>query len=316
MMTRLLVRHPAPLPTESFFGYFLRLSEQNGYATPFSLLRLLGTKPQSSRRIRIDALARVANRHVSDLKLIETILESGHNFRLLGQSVSPQDLRLKTPALCPECVASTGFIEAHWDLKFMIGCPIHHHDLVAACPECNLPLRWFRRGLLECSCGAEILGVDLSPIPDETAALLGIIRCRALGIAPPSDTSLRLPTAELSAMTLRALLLIIRIIGKHRLMIDNPANCQDPKRVVGAAGAVLANFPLNFYELLRQIGERLPQIQSHSSVRRQYSAICTGLLKRLPIDSPDHTDFLRLPFWTSLLITGKREPWISSSLNG
>ena len=37
-----LVRHPRPHPTESLFGYILRLTEENGYPTPFSILSLIG----------------------------------------------------------------------------------------------------------------------------------------------------------------------------------------------------------------------------------------------------------------------------------
>ena len=224
------------------------------------------------------------------------ILEGGRTFRLLRQPVSARDLRLRMPALCPECVASEGFIEAHWDLAFMVGCPIHRCEVASSCPECKHPLRWFRRGLLECSCGAELRAVGLSPITDEVVALLEIIRRKTLGLAPPGETSPRLPTAELSAIGLRALLFIIRIIGQHRLMIDAPKDCDDPKHVLLAAAKVLANFPMNFYELLREIGERLPQNQSRPGVRRQFSSICTGLFKRPPVDSPEQTDFLRIAF--------------------
>ncbi len=37
-----LVRHPRPYPTESLFGYVLRLAEENGYRRPFSVLALMG----------------------------------------------------------------------------------------------------------------------------------------------------------------------------------------------------------------------------------------------------------------------------------
>src|SRR5208283_4872180 len=45
MTIPLLVRHPAPFPTESLFGYILRLSEENGYTTPWSLLLLAQMGP-------------------------------------------------------------------------------------------------------------------------------------------------------------------------------------------------------------------------------------------------------------------------------
>jgi len=40
MSMPLLVRHPAPKPTESLLGYVLRVSEGNGYSSPWSVYRL------------------------------------------------------------------------------------------------------------------------------------------------------------------------------------------------------------------------------------------------------------------------------------
>ncbi|RZU40778.1 TniQ protein [Edaphobacter modestus] len=45
--------------------------------------------------------------------------------RLLGQEVNPKHLLFTTAKVCPECVAEKKFIEAHWDLKLMVGCPVH-----------------------------------------------------------------------------------------------------------------------------------------------------------------------------------------------
>ncbi len=288
--------HPPPFPTESLRGYVLRLSEENGYVTPWALLNLLGMK-YSNGALSIDVLARITNRPICELRRIDTSQGSDHS-RLLGQSVPPVYLRLRiAPNLCPECVATAGFIERHWDLAFMVGCPIHHHDLTSCCPECNRPLGWFRRGLLECSCGATIRAAGLPPIPDEEADLLDIIRCKALGLAPPGDTFSRLPTAELSAMNLHALLFIIRTIGKHRLLIDSPEDCGSHKRLVRAAARVLTSFPTNFYELLQDIGERLPHCQYQTGVRHQYDSIYRALFFKCPsVDYPERTDFLRIAF--------------------
>src|SRR5271157_925506 len=49
MTAPLLVRHSAPFPTESLFGYILRLSEENGYTTPWSLFLLAQIRQHEAR---------------------------------------------------------------------------------------------------------------------------------------------------------------------------------------------------------------------------------------------------------------------------
>ena len=67
-----LVRHPRPYPTESLFGYLLRLAEENGYPTPHHILALIGNRDYQflSRRIPLPKLARVAHRDLCELERI------------------------------------------------------------------------------------------------------------------------------------------------------------------------------------------------------------------------------------------------------
>ena len=61
MTTPLLVRHPAPFPTESLLGYILRLTEVNGYTTPWSLFLLAQIRQHEARStgMKVAKLARV-----------------------------------------------------------------------------------------------------------------------------------------------------------------------------------------------------------------------------------------------------------------
>lgn len=63
MSTPLLVRHPAPQPTEGLRGYVLRLAQDNGYRSPWNVFCLAGMKQHEARdtRIRIGKLAKVCN---------------------------------------------------------------------------------------------------------------------------------------------------------------------------------------------------------------------------------------------------------------
>src|ERR1035438_594813 len=143
----LLVRHPAPRPTESLVGYVLRLSEVNGYNSMWSLYDLAGLKQSEVRTcgFKLEKLAAIANRSSSELHHIgfSAPLNKPRWARLLGHQVVPTDLKILTPGLCPLCVAEMGFIEAHWHLTLMVGCPIHGCIPATFCPECGKRLRLF-----------------------------------------------------------------------------------------------------------------------------------------------------------------------------
>ncbi len=70
--TPLLVRHPAPFPTESLLGYILRLSEENGYTTPWSLLLLAQIRQHEAQSsgMKVAKLAQICNRPQNELQSI------------------------------------------------------------------------------------------------------------------------------------------------------------------------------------------------------------------------------------------------------
>src|SRR5580704_854594 len=149
MTTSLLVRHPAPFPTESLVGYVLRLTEENGYASPWSLYSLAGLNQSEIRTsgFKLEKLAGIINRPASELESIGYFAPRNRPrwARLLGHCLVPADLNIVNPGLCPRCVAEKGFIEAHWHLTLMVGCPVHECMTALCCPKCGKRLRLFRR---------------------------------------------------------------------------------------------------------------------------------------------------------------------------
>ena len=218
MTTPLLVRHPAPFLTESLFGYILRLSEENGYTTPWSLLLLAQIRQHEARStgIQVAKLAQVSNRPQTELESISYRWpgDRPRSCRLLGHLLTPWELVVTRPKLCPECVAEKGFIEAHFDLALMTGCPVHSRSLLSRCPGCMKPLRWFRPGLLECHCGASLRNADLPAISGAEADLLDIMRRKTLGLAAGRDYASGLPGSYLEVHESPATAVIGRDAGK------------------------------------------------------------------------------------------------------
>jgi hypothetical protein len=289
-----LVRHPPPNPTESLFGYVLRLAEENGYRSPYSVLVLMGVGKHQLRNLRLPLreLARIAHRELCDLERIAYQYSDPPHYRILDHPVGLPDLkRLGRVSLCPECVQSAGFVEAHWDLELMIGCPVHRCRLLSRCPKCHLGLRRMRPGQLECNCGAMFTRVE-SILPDDEAELLEIIRCKVLGLPVPRESSTGIPVSQLSALSLRGLLSLFRTLARFHLQLKSVKQIDDPQNVVSAAAFALRSFPANFHKLLWTIGEQHVPKQCGGGVRTQFRHVYSSLFNYTSGDSRGTRDFL------------------------
>jgi len=300
MTTPLLVRHPAPFRTESLFGYILRLSEENGYTTPWSLLLHAQIRQHEARSsgMKVAKLAQVCNRPHTELQSISYRWPGDHlrSCRLLGHLLTPWELAVTRPRLCPECVAEKGFIEAHFDLALMAGCPVHRRSLLCRCPGCMNPLRWFRPGLLECHCGTSLRNVSLTAISEAEADLLDIMRRKILGLAAGRDYDSRLPSSHLEVMRLQPLLSVVAMLGRRRMIVDQDSDRRNPRRIVSAAASVLADWPTNFFRLLRGIPENRPTDSSTGVARGRLGGIYRSLLNLQRIMPTERVDFLRIAF--------------------
>jgi hypothetical protein len=275
------------------------LAEENGYASPWSVYRLAGLKQSEIRTsgFKLEKLAAIINRPASELESIRYSAPPNQPrwARLFGHSLVPTDLNILNPGLCPRCVAEKEFIEAHWHLTLMVGCPVHECITALCCPKCGKRLRLFRRGLLECGCGGNLMDCMLPPLPKADAALLDILRLKVLGMPANDENPLSLPWDQLISMNLRSMLLVVRAMGRHRLIADGSTSLEDDRQLISAAARVLLDWPKNFIALLLDIGKRL-QPSGRGGVRKQFEPIYCALFKNGAINPSQQTDFLRVAF--------------------
>jgi hypothetical protein len=295
----MLLRHPGPKSTESLLGYVLRLSEENGYESPWRVHELAGLKQSETRTtgIKIKKLATIARCPASELDEIAFGPSADHPrwARLLGHPLVPTDLIITKPKLCPQCVAEKGFIEAHWHLELMAACPIHQRVALSTCPKCGDRLSWFRPGLLECKCGGNLQECEPHSISESEAGLLDLIRRKVLTLPANEENPAALPQDQLMAMNLRSLLAVVRTLGKHRIIADKDAASANEERVVSKASRVLMNWPRNFIDLFTDLGRTLP-VTTASGVGKQFVSIYTSLFKSKSIRPREQTDFLKVAF--------------------
>lgn len=288
---KLLVRTPSPYPTESLFGFALRVSEQNGYPTPWHLLTYAGISPGQSRTAGIPGskLAGILGKLPETLDAISYCkreVDGKLRFKLLGHSLgaglSSRPLRLNQPAFCPECVKSDGYLDAFWDLKLAVACPIHRVTLLLHCPYCSNVLNRFRPGILECKCGAKL---DSSSLPKEGAALcelMSILRCVLHRTNINSDSFTEgLPIRELVAIPLSSLLRGLSVLGTYALtVIGSSADARNPLELMRKNAEILSDWPKKFHEFLNQIGPPLdPDIPSGVGLRAQFEGFCSAMFK-------------------------------------
>ena len=248
--------------------------------------------------MKVAKLAQICNRPQNELQSISYRWPGDHprSCRLLGHLLTPWELVVTRPKLCPECVAEKGFIEAHFDLALMTGCPVHSRSLLSRCPGCMKPLRWFRPGLLECHCGASLRNADLPAISGAEADLLDIMRRKTLGLAAGRDYASGLPGSYLEVMSLQPLLSLVGMLGRRRMVVDKDSDRRNSQRIVFAAASVLADWPTNFFRLLREITEEMPTDSSAGVARGRLSGIYRSLFSLRGILPAAEGDFLRIAF--------------------
>jgi hypothetical protein len=264
-MSQLLAQHPYPRKSrghggyvESQRGYLLRLGEVNGYATPYSILNLagLGGKPTRPIGSHLGRLIEICNFSSEILMPLRHIDDVQRTWRLLEHIVPPWSLRNRELPICTQCVQEKEFIEGHWDLRFMTGCPEHRVVALMGCPVCSKPLGLFRRGLLRCSCGAELVSEVSRRLNDQEADLLDIIRRKVLRLPPVSDYASAIPGRELSKVDLDSILRLVRSLGWYWLDATAKRGREDEAAdTVAAAAHVLSSWPDNFHNLMDLILE-------------------------------------------------------------
>ena len=289
----MLVRTPAPMPNESLFGYVLRVSETNGYDTPIHVLNYAGYQSGCMRSAKffVDKLAEILGRNVSELESISySIIDENRKrtFKILshnlGTSLPKEFLRLTKPSLCPKCVQENKIIDKFWDLYFAVACPRHGCKLLSTCPTCKKNLRWFRRGLLTCSCGANLSNTTLKPSSTGVIELMTIIKAKLYSKSILTLPNISyFPMQELENQSLRSFIWLIARLGNYSLLplSEDINENKDPYSTMKAAAEVLCDWPSGYHKFLHLLGMKLTTggNPSSSGLRKQFEKFFVPMFK-------------------------------------
>ncbi len=284
----LLVRTPSPKVTESLLGFVLRVSEANGYDTPWHVLRLacIDQGQMQTAGLPVEKLAQIMNRSADTLRHLAYHANIGgsSHFKILGhalgQSLRQGPLRLRLPVFCPQCVQEDGYIDAFWDLSAAIACPKHRCQALRHCPTCDNAIRWFRPGLLACSCGASFAGSALPAVDQSMVELMSIIKAKLHGRSLSEQPNMSgFPLALLEPIPLNSLLLILETLGaQHQRSFGRQA----PKDGSLAVDAVepFEHWPVGYHRFLTRLGNRfLAENVSASGLRKQFEPFYQAMFR-------------------------------------
>lgn len=158
-----LLRTPTPLTGESLMGYILRLTQENGYATPAWVFELAGLKIN----LRTGGAPKLY-REAEDLTALQRVIGltrpefDGMRYRqrgfdnsvlVSGNRLPPDSIRFVSPKVCPGCLRQDDYYRVAWDLFPFTACPTHKTILIDRCLGCGKRLSWERKRVGVCRCG-------------------------------------------------------------------------------------------------------------------------------------------------------------------
>lgn len=294
---QLLLRTPPPFLGESLLGYVLRVTEENGYESPWQLFSTAGInqKESLSALFPIGKLANILGKTETEIgrhAYSIPISEGRREFQLLGKSLGHtlhhQPFRLRRPAICCKCIDETGYIDACWDLDAFIACPRHRCLLVDSCATCKEALTWFRPGLSTCKCGAALSDTHVQLADPPTIALMNILWAKVHGKPLIElENPCGLPMQWLDSVPLVSLLKLLRALARH-------ASTPFPSRAskTHATASVLTNWPSGFHSYLAALNSKT--MPTGFGLRKRFAPLYQSLFKHksLGIDM----DFMRKEF--------------------
>ena len=245
---RLLLR-PRPYCNESWYGYLVRVTDNNYLDSPKALYAIFKSREELQEGLLL------SQKEINRLQ--GPIPEIYQEFDTQVEN-SIYVFNLTYLRWCPRCIETKNYHQVFWILKFGCVCIQHRLRLQEQCPECQEFQSLMRNQLFRCQhCGAALKQAKHIKVDDDTVNLQETIYNAYLGI--PSESQFNLTCRELSKLVL--------YLGQFS-SADTPSK---PGKFVGI-GKLIYTFPLlkttasllNHWPMLIQ--DLLRGIQAQSTV--------------------------------------------------
>ncbi|WP_139834661.1 TniQ family protein [Thalassospira sp. MCCC 1A03138] len=296
----LLVR-PKPEKAESFRGYLLRVSTENGYHNANWMLRQLGIHPRTYLpRDDIAKLASALNLQDRELSNMQNRVVAPRWVRVGAHEVHICAQERRSFRYCPECLSEAPYHRAVWDLKLLSACPKHGTYLLESCRKCDRRIGWGRENLLECNCGADLRSFRPRSAPDKTIGFCRLLEKRLHGQLADESCSLHPAFQKLSFTDLlnHTMFLAAYISGRGRgtgrqLFYNLAADAL--REVFDRVSVILADWPNGFHLLLDEVRQFTEQdVGKHVGLEAEFRSLYTNLFRKQ--QEVEHLHLIRAEF--------------------
>lgn len=175
-MDRALPSTPTPFPRESPAGYLIRLAERNGLRGSPALVALVGGDAERVPGIGwnyrdLQPLLGPMQCLAADFGYRDPAKHGRNRASLCGHIIWARHLDVVRTRICPQCIKELGYTPAAWDLKSYVACHVHGTLMLKHCLSCGGRVTNGRRGLLTCSCGADLSAMQPPVAPSGLLAI-------------------------------------------------------------------------------------------------------------------------------------------------
>jgi len=160
-MNRLL-HSVKPFYREDVYGFLKRVARNNLLKGEQELLFEISQENSTTvRAIVIPHLAHYCLNSVEELAQlsgIELSRSAGDRiWQINGEQITKSVfIATRNPKVCPQCLQTEAYIHGSWSLSLYISCSYHLCNLLTHCHECRKPLKWTRKDIEFCNCGADL----------------------------------------------------------------------------------------------------------------------------------------------------------------
>lgn len=302
---------------ESLTGYILRLTEENGYASPQWIINLANFNDKlilsnysftsiSSESFKL--LAGLSGSTISELtKLTYQPVNTRRSYFYLffGNPVHRSFIQPRQPKICPQCLHETAYCRRVWEFVLITVCPIHKCMLIDECPNCKQPIRWRRSNVSICQCKFDWREFAASPVQDCEVNIARVIHHRC-GLSCGEDRyffSQKNPVSKLSLQDFT--LAVIFIVGQLKGLslttswpLSSMKKIKDFHHLFTDAYYIFDDWPNHFYEFLNSWHTQgrnvvLGYQRLQSVLYKDFGKLYMGLYKQL---SASQFDFIREAF--------------------
>lgn len=262
-----LLRRNRPKSDESFHGYIIRLTEENGYESPSWILKMAGINSSVSycswsvllkRNLDLSLLGNLVDISTFELDLLLCPPIDPYFDNLIFGLKAPRNMLQISPSkICPRCLEESNYLRKIWDIIAVTTCPTHKCLLVEKCSNCFRSIDLNRNRVSICQCGFDLHNNPTFMVEEAELSLSCQIH-RVCGVLYSNDIGNYSKNNPLFSYSLNSLLsaLLLMAAAYKDIYPPNPKHLVSRQenlqyhQLFSKVFNIYENWPINYYQFL------------------------------------------------------------------